>query len=152
MDLYLCPTEVITTFYSLSVSDAAIGGYFSMVLIMSAHTFFFSKNITYMSSVSVFMANASNLIIKSAMCFLSCQNVLIFYSAFAALLLSLKAILISLTNSSQSWVSSSSSNSLIFFYGSISAMLPLSWANTVMILSFIVTTLLLLRNNQISLY
>ena len=71
-----------------------------MILIMSAHIFFFSKNITCMSLVSAFMANALNLIIKSAMCFLPCQNISIFHSASAALLLSLNAILISLTNSS----------------------------------------------------
>jgi len=115
VDSYLCPTEVIATFHSLSILGAAIGGYSSIVLMMSAQTFFLSKNIVYMSSVSAFVTNTLNSIIKLAMYFLPCWNVSIFYSTYAALLLSLKAILISLTNSSQSWISSLSSNSSIFF-------------------------------------
>ena len=98
-----CPTEVITIFHSLSVSGATISRYPSMVLMMSAWTFFFSKNIMCMSLVSAFIANVSNLIIKLAMCFLPYWNVSIFHSVSAALLLLLKAILISLTNSSKSW-------------------------------------------------
>ena len=115
MDSYPCFTEVIAIFHSLRVSGATIGRYPSIVLIMLAQTFFFNKNIAYMSSVSAFMANALNSIIKSVIYFLLCWNVLIFHLAFAALLLSLKAVLISLTNSSQSWMSSLSSNLLIFF-------------------------------------
>jgi len=76
MDSYPYPTEVIATFHSLIISGAAIGRYPSMVLMMSAQTFFFSKffskNIMYMSSVSAFIANVSNSIIKLAMCFLLC--------------------------------------------------------------------------------
>jgi len=62
-----------------------------------------------MLSVSTFMANTLNSIIKSAMCFLPCLKVSIFYLASVALLLSLNVVFISLTNSSQSWISSSSS-------------------------------------------
>ena len=116
MDSYFYPTEVITIFHSLSVSGVAISGYSSIVLMMSAYMFLFSKNITCMLSVSTFIANALNLIMKSAMCFLPCQIVLIFHSTSAALLLLLTAVLISLTNSSQFWVSSMSFNLSIFFY------------------------------------
>ena len=101
MDSYSCPTVVIAIFHSLSMSGAAIGGYPNMVLIMSACTFFFNKNIACKLSVSTFMANTLNSIMKSTMCFLPCLNVAIFHSASAALLLSLNAVLISLTNSSQ---------------------------------------------------
>ena len=97
------------------MSGTAIGGYPNIVLMMSTHTFFFNKNITYKSSVSAFITNALNSIMKSVMYFLPCLNVSIFHSASAALLLSLNAVLISLTNSSQLWVSSVSSSSLIFF-------------------------------------
>jgi len=67
---------------------------------MSVLTFFFNKNIIYISSVSAFMANALNSIIKLAMCFLPCLNVSIFYLTSAALLSLLNIVLISLTNSS----------------------------------------------------
>ena len=100
MDLYHCPTEVIAIFYSLSVSDAAVSGYPSMVLIMSTHTFFFNKKIACMSLVSTFIANALNSIMKLAIYFLPYQNISIFHSVSATLLLSLKAVLISLMNSS----------------------------------------------------
>ena len=70
MDLYSYSTAVIITFYSLSISGAAIGGYPNMVLIMSAYILFFNKNMVCRSSVSAFMANTSNLIMKSTMCFL----------------------------------------------------------------------------------
>ena len=152
MNSYSCPTKVITTFYSLSVSGAAISRYPSMVLIISARIFFFNKNIACMSSVSVFMANASNSIIKSAICFLPYWNVLIFHSASAALFLLLKAVLISLMNSFQSWMSSVFFSLLIFFYTKISAIPPLSQASIVVILSFTATTLLFLRNNWIPLH
>ena len=59
---------------------------------------FVTRNMTCKSSVLDFIANTSNLIIKLVMCFLSCLNVSIFYSASAALLLSLNIILSSLTN------------------------------------------------------
>jgi len=102
VDSYPCPTEVIAIFHSLSILGTAIGGYPSMVLMISAQTFFLSRNIACMSLVSAFIANMSNLIIKLGICFLPCWNVSIFHSVFAALLLLLNAVLISLTNSSQS--------------------------------------------------
>ena len=99
VDSYSCLTEVIVIFYSLSVSSTTIGGYLSIILIMSVQMFFFSRNIVYMSSIFTFMANILNLIIKSAICFLLCLNISIFYLASATLLLSLKIVLISLINS-----------------------------------------------------
>ena len=93
---------MITTFQSLSISGADIGKYPNIILIMSLLIFFFSKNIVCMLLVSAFIANASNFIMKSIMCFFFCLNVLIFHSASAILLLSLNAVLISLTKSSQS--------------------------------------------------
>ena len=116
MDSYPYPTEVIATFHSLSVLGAAIGGYSSMVLMMSTQTFFFNRNTTCMLSVFAFIANASNSIMKLAIYFLLYWNVLIFHSMSGALLLLLKPILISLTNSFQSYVSSPSSSSSIFLY------------------------------------
>ena len=115
MNSYPCSTEVIATFYSLSISNAAISRYSSIVLIISAQIFFFNRNITCMSLVFTFIAKALNSIMKLAMCFLHCQNVLIFHLASAVLLLSLKTVLISLTNSSQSQESLMSSSLLIFF-------------------------------------
>ena len=104
------------------------------------------------SSVFAFMANTSNSIMKSTMCFLPCLNVSIFHSASAALLLSLNAVLISSTNSSQLWILSVSFSSLIFFCVYIPAMPSLSQASTAVILSSAATTLLLLRNKWISLH
>ena len=98
------------------------------------------------------MANASNSIMNSIMCFLPCLNVSIFHSVSAALLLSLNAILISSTNSSQLWVSSVSSSLSIFFCAQIPAMPPLSQASTAVILLSAATTLLLLRNRWIPLH
>ena len=98
----------------MSVFGAAIGGYPNMVLMMSAHMFF-NKNIVCRLSVSAFIANASNLIIKPAICFLPCQNISIFHLVSAALLLLLNTVLISSTNSFQLWVSLLSSSSSIFF-------------------------------------
>jgi len=98
---------MIAIFHSLSVSGTAMDGYPNIVLIMSDHTFFFNKKISSSSSVSVFMANASNLIMKSTMFCFPCLKVLIFYSASAAFVLSLNVILISLTKLSQSCVPSS---------------------------------------------
>ena len=100
MNLYPCPTNVIVTFHSLSVFEATIGGYLNIILIISAHTFFFSKKIAYSLSMSVFMANALNSIIKSAMFFFPCLKISILYSASAILLLLLNVILISHINSS----------------------------------------------------
>ena len=39
MNLYLCLTEIITTFHSLSIFGAAMGRYPNMVLIMTCHIF-----------------------------------------------------------------------------------------------------------------
>ena len=114
MDLYSCPTEMIATFYSLSISDATIGRYPNMVLIMLCHTFFLSKNIACRSFISVFIAKVLNSIMKSAMFHFSYLKDSIFYSASAAFILSLNVILIFLTYSSQSWVPSSLSSSLSF--------------------------------------
>ena len=104
------------------------------------------------SSVSAFVASASNSIMKSAVFFLPCLKVSIFYSASAALDLSLNVALNSFTNSSQSWVSLSSSNSSSFFCAYIPAIPPLRRANIAVILSSIPLTLLLLRNNLIPLH
>ena len=100
--LYPCPTNMITTFHFLSIFGAIMGRYSNIILIMLLLIFFFSKNIACMLLVSVFIANTSNSIIKSMMCFFSYLNVIIFHSAYATLLLSLNAVLISLTKSSQS--------------------------------------------------
>jgi len=97
MDLYPCLTDVITTFHSLSDSGAAIGGYSNIVLMIYCHTFFSSKNIVCNSSMSAFMARASNSIIKSAMFFFPCLKVLIFHSVSAALVLLLNFFFISYT-------------------------------------------------------
>ena len=71
MNLYFCPTNIIATFHSLSVSGAAMGGYPNIILIMSLLTFFFSKSIIYISLVSAFIANTLNSIIKFTICFFS---------------------------------------------------------------------------------
>ena len=97
MNSYPCLTETITTFYSLSDSDTAIGECPSIILIMLVLTFFFNKKIMCMLLVSIFMANASSSIMKSVICFFPCLNVLIFHLASAALLLLLNAVLTSLT-------------------------------------------------------
>ena len=115
MDSYPCPTDVIATFHSLSVLGMAIGGYPNIVLMMSCHTFFFNKKMACSSSVSAFIANASNSMMKSAVFCFPCLNVSIFHSASAALDLLLNIVLISFTNSSQSWVSLSLSSLLSFF-------------------------------------
>ena len=75
----------------------AIGEYPSIVLIMSYYTFFFNKKMAYSSSVSTFMANTLNLIMKSAVFFFPCLKVSIFHSVFAAFILSLNVVLISQT-------------------------------------------------------
>jgi len=101
MDLYSCPTKVFATFHSFSDSGTAMGGYSSIVLIISCYMFFFSKKIVCSLSVSAFMAKASNSIMKSTVFCFSCLNISILYSASAAFVLSLNVILTSLTNSSQ---------------------------------------------------
>ena len=101
-----------------------------------------------MLSVSVFMANTLNSIIRSMMCLFFCLNDSIFHSASTTLLLLLYAILTFLMKLFQFWTSSSFIW-LIFFYVQIHATLSLSWANTMVILSSVAITLLLLRNNQI---
>ena len=68
---YPCLTDVIATFHSLSVSGATISRYSNIVLIISAHIFFFSKKMACSSSVLAFIANTLNLIIKSTIFFFS---------------------------------------------------------------------------------
>ena len=104
------------------------------------------------SSVSAFVASASNSIMKSAVFLLPCLKVSIFHSASAALDLSLNVVLNSFTNSSQSWVSLSSSNSSSFFCAYIPATPPLRRAKIAVILSSVPLTLLLLRNSLIPLH
>ena len=129
-----------------------MGGYPSMVLIMSYHAFFFNRKIASSSSVSVFIARASNLIMKSAVFFFPCLKDSILHSASAVFVLLLNMVLISLMNSSRSWVSNSSSNSSSFFWAQISATSPLRWARIAVILLSVSMTLLLLRNNWIHFY
>ena len=106
----------------------------------------------YSSSVSAFMANASNSIMKSAVFFFSCLNVYIFHSASATFILSLNVVLISFTKSSQSWVLDSSSSLLSFCYTYIPATPPLRRARITVILLSVPVTLLLLRNSLIPLH
>ena len=115
MDLYPCPTEVIATFHSLSVSGTTMGRYSNIVLIMSDCIVIFSKKMACSSSMSVFMASTSNSIMKSTVFHFPCLKVSIFYSASAAFVLLLNIILISLTKLFQSWVSNFSSSSSSFF-------------------------------------
>ena len=105
-----------------------------------------------MLSVSAFMANASNLIMNLAICFLLYLNGSIFHSVSAILLLSLNIILISLTNFSQSQIFSSSFIQSNFFQAQIPIIPPLRQIRIAVILLSIVVTLLLLRNNCILLY
>ena len=115
-ELCLTPTNVIATFHSLSDSSAVIGRYSNIVLIISCCMFFLSKNIICNSSVSDFMARASNSIIKSAIFFFPCLKVSIFHSVSVALILSLNVLLISCTKLFQSYISISLSSSLSFFW------------------------------------
>ena len=119
---------------------------------MSCCTFFFNRKMACNLSVSAFMANASNSIMKSAVFRFPCLNVSIFHSASAVLDLSLNVVLSSFTKSSQSWVLSSSSSSSSFFCVYIPATPPLRWARIAVILSSVLKTLLLLRNNHIPLH
>ena len=101
IDSYPCLTDVIATFHSLSDSGMAIGGYPKIILMMFCHTFFFNKKMACSLSVSIFVANASNSIMKSAVFFFPCLKVSIFHLASATFVLSLNMFLISWTNSSQ---------------------------------------------------
>jgi len=89
--LYPYLIDIIAVFHSLSNVGTVMSSYFSIVLIMSL-LIFFNRNIACILSVSVFMANTSNSIMKSVICFFSCLNNLIFHSMFAILLLLLKSI------------------------------------------------------------
>ena len=104
------------------------------------------------SSVSAFISNVSNSIIKSAIFFFSCLKDSIFHLASAAFVLSLNIVLISLKKSSQSWVPSSLSSSSSFFYAYMSTTPPLRQARIAVILSSVSMTLLLLRNSLIPLH
>ena len=84
------------------------------------------------------------------MCFFPCLKVSIFHLVSIALLLLLNVVLISHTNLSQSWVSVSLSSSLNFFQEYMLVIPPLRQARIAVILLFILVTLLLLKNNQIS--
>ena len=110
MDLYPCLTKVIVIFHFLSDSGAAMGGYPSIILMISCHTFFFSKKMACSSSVSVFIAKASNFIMKSTIFCFSCLKDSILHLASAAFVLLLNVVLIFLTNFFQSWVPGSLSN------------------------------------------
>ena len=119
---------------------------------MSCHTFFFNRKIVCSLSVSAFIASVLNSIMKSAVFFFPSLKVSIFYSASAAFVLSLNMVLISWTNSFQSWILVSLSSSLSFLCIYMSATPPLRHARITMILSSVSITLLLLRNSLISLH
>ena len=119
---------------------------------MLCQTFFFNKKMACSSSVSAYIANALNSIIKSTMFFFPCLKVSIFYSASATFVLSLNIILISLTKSSQSWVLVSSSSLSSFLCMYMPTIPPLRQARIAVILSSVFITLLLLRNSLILLY
>ena len=152
MDSYPCPTELIAAFHSLSDSGTAMDGYSNIILMISCHIFFFNRNIACSSSVSAFIANTSNLIMKFAVFFFPCLKDSILYLASTAFVLSLNIVLISLTNSSQSWVSNFLFSSSSFFYTYIPATFPLRHARITVILLSVSMTLLLLRNNLIPLH
>ena len=152
MDLYPCLTDVIITFYSLSVSGAAMGGYPNIVFMISCYMFFFSKNIAYRLSMSAFMASALNSIMKSIIFHFSCLKDSILHLASATFVLLLNVILIFFTKLSQSWVPSSLSSLSSFFCAYIPAIPPLKQAKIAMILLPVFITLLLLRYNCIPFY
>ena len=89
---------MIATFHSLSSSSATISRYPNVILTILSLTFFFNKKIVYMLTISAFITNASNFIMKLAMCFFSCLKVSILHLASAVLLLLLNNILVSLMN------------------------------------------------------
>ena len=119
-------------------------------MIISAQTFFLSKNIVCRSFLSAFMARALNSIIKSAMFFFLCLNILIFHSTSATFVLLLNIFLSSYTKSSQSWVPVSLSSSSSFFWIYMPATSSLRWARIAVILLLVFIILLLLKNNYIS--
>jgi len=114
--------------------------------------FFFSKNIICNLSVSTFIAKASNFIMKFAVFCFPYLKYSIFHLASAVFILSLNVVLISLTNSSQFWVLSSSSSSLSFLCAYILATSPLRHVRIAVILLSVFITLLLLRNILIPLH
>ena len=114
--------------------------------------FFFSKNIACNLSISVFIAKTLNSIMKSTVFCFSCLKDLIFHLVSAAFILLLNVVLISLTNLSQFWVSSSLSSLLSFLYVYIPAIFPLKHARITVILLSVFMILLLLRNNLIPLH
>ena len=97
INLYSCSTKVITIFHFFNISNAAMGGYPNIILIMSGQIFFFNKKIMYNLLVSAFMANASNSIIKSTVFCFPCLKDSIFHLAFAVFILLLNIVLISFT-------------------------------------------------------
>ena len=102
--------------------------------------------------ISAFMANASNLIMKSTVFYFSYLKDSILYSVSAIFILLLNVVLISLMKSFQSWVPNSLSSSSSFFYVYMPATPLLRWAKIAVILLSVSITLLLLKNNCISLY
>ena len=92
------PTKVIPTFYFFNISGTTMSGYLSIGVMILLLTFFFNKNITYILLISAFMANTSNLIMKSVICFFLHLKVSIFHLASTTLFLLLNFILTSLTN------------------------------------------------------
>ena len=143
---------MIAIFYSFNVFGTAIDGYPKIVLIISAQTFFFNKKIAYSLSMSAFTAKALNSIMKSAMFCFPCLNVSIFYLASAAFVLLLNIVFISFTKFFQSCVSISLSRSSSFCYAYIPAIPPLRYVRITIILLLVFITLLLLKDNLISLY
>ena len=106
----------------------------------------------YSSSVSIFIANALNSIMRSAVFCFPCLKNSIFHLTSTIFVLSLNIVLISLTKSSQFWVPNSLSSSLSFLCVYILTIPPLKYARIAMILLSVFMTLLLLMNNLIPLY
>ena len=114
--------------------------------------FFFSKNIIYSLSVSVFIASALSSIMKSTVFCFPCLKNPILHLASAAFVLLLKVVLISFMKLSQSWVPSYLSSLSSFFCAYIPTTPPLRQAKITVILSLVSITLLFLRYNCISLH
>jgi len=112
---YPCLTNVIATFHSLNISSIFISEYSSIILMILACIFFFNTKITCNLFVSACMASTSNSIMKSTIFFFSYLKVLIFHSAFIALVLSLNIFFISCTKLFQFWILISLSSLLSFF-------------------------------------
>ena len=89
---------------------------------ISGYTFFFNKKMACSSSISAFIANASNSIIKSVVFFFSYLKNSIFHLASTAFVLLLNVVLISLTKSSKFYVPSSLSSSSSFLCTYMSGM------------------------------